>query len=199
VIEENKRTDHPPPRVGQHPANLEAAQVAAALIDDELKHCLPAFEAARGRRIAAAFVAGQCWVLAQRSRQLPSSRVAIMSSGARPDSTQRSRAASESKPSVPGPPGNDTPPTAGITAGQEPKSDRLLPRVPAPSAGREYSVPPRYPGVALCALGTARRFRCAGSKSNMRPPATSPQNAPAIPPMLIPDAVVTKVVIAASR
>jgi hypothetical protein len=33
----------------------------------------------------------------------------------------------------------------------------------------------------------------------MSPPAISPQNAPAIPPMLTPEAVVTKVVIAASR
>ena len=52
---------------------------------------------------------------------------------------------------------------------------------------------PRYAGCV------ARRLRYAGSKNNMIPPATNPQNAPAMPPMLTPEAVVTKVTIAASR
>ena len=43
VVEEDERPDHPALRVGQHAPDLEAAEVPAPLVDDELDHAaLPA-------------------------------------------------------------------------------------------------------------------------------------------------------------
>ena len=58
MIEENERADHAPPLMRQHAAHFEAAQVAAALIDNELEHRLPALEAVRARGVATALATG---------------------------------------------------------------------------------------------------------------------------------------------